>query len=401
MNTLEDFIFNSGFLAVCAVIIAIVYGVLKFIFEYSNIKSKNKLREEYRKSFTKIVANLSSKDHTTQLSSAILLRSFFNKEVYKNAPNLAKEAIDVISSLIRTLPTTIFQKTLADGLSYAKDLSSCDFQKTNLQDVFLGKKEGELLMNKTDLFLADLSYANLKNIVGHEIVFYRSILFCTRIKDCDFTKANFTGADLTGVYFENCTLTDANFSHAINIPESIQEKLENNIFKDSNKITTKNNADNKIIFFSMPGVMSNSDEYLTKEYKRILEKRDFNVIYYTPDKYPQFGQFNKVRNDIYRSAGMIAFGFKQLNIQKGFYRPNTKDQIEWQNKWLSTPWSEIEVGMGLMKGMPILLVSDPDLNNGVFDNKLNECFVAKISTTENSKNLEHSTIFDEWISRIV
>ncbi len=181
-------------------------------------------------------------------------------------------------------------------------------------------------MNHTDLFLADLSYANLDNIVGHNIYFYRSILFCTRIKNCDFSNANFKNADLSGIYLENCTLNGADFTDAINIPQVIKDKLDNGICKCEDKITTENKITNKTIFFSMPGIMSKNDESLTKEYKKILEKRGYNVIYYTSDKYPQFGQFNKVRADILRSSGMIAFGLKQLNIKKASYRPNTIEE---------------------------------------------------------------------------
>ena len=398
MNTeiIKDIIFQSSSIAILT---AAIIAIFKFGFEYLNIKSKNKLREEYKTLFNKTVTDLSSSLKSTQLTSAILLRRFLTKEVQKKAPNLTKETINVISSLAKTLPTNIFQKTLVDGLSYTKDLSFCDLQKTNLQDALLGNKKHQLIMNNTDLFLADLSYANLNNIIGHNICFYRSILFCTRIKNCDFSNADFRNADLSGIYLENCTLNGANFTDAINIPQVIKEKLDNGICRYDDKITTEEKTTNKTIFFSMPGIMSKNDESLTKEYKKILEKRGYNVIYYTSDKYPQFGQFNKVRADILRSYGMIAFGLKQLNIKKASYRPNTIEEANWEEKWLSTPWSEIEVGMGLMKGMPILLVTDPDITDGVFDDNLSECFVSKISTTEDCRKLEQNKSFEEWISK--
>ena len=396
-ENIKEVLFQTGTIAV---LVAFILAAFRFGFEYLNIKSKNKLREEYRSSFSQTVSNLSSQIRTTQLAAAILLRRFLSKEVQKIDPNLTKEAINVISSLAKTLPSNVFQKTLVDGLSYTKDLSLCDLQKTNLQDALLGNKTHQLTMNQTDLFLADLSYANLENIVGHNIYFYRSILFCTRIKNCDFTNADFRGADLSGVYFKDCILKEAKFSDAINIPQAISEKLVNGIYVDEAKVTASHESNDKVIFFSMPGVMSKSDEFLTKDYKRILEKRGYSVIYYTSDKYPQFGQFNKVRADILRSSGMVAFGLKQLNIQKASYRPNTIEEAKWEEKWLSTPWSEIEVGMGLMKGMPILLVNDPDINDGVFDNNLSECFVAKISTTEDCRKLEQNKSFEEWISKI-
>ena len=396
-DIIRDIIFNAGAIVV---IVSFVFGSFKFIFEYFNIKSKNRHREEFRTSFNQIVSNLSSKDRTTQLASAILLRRFLVKEVTKIDSNLINETVNVISSLIRTLPTGIFQKTLADGLSCAADLSMCDFQKSNFQDVLLGNEDHKIKMYKTDLFLADFSYANVRHIIGHNIYFYRSILFCTRFKHCDFSNGDFRGADLTGVHFEDCILKDANFKGAINIPFNIKTNLRDGIFIKDGAINACNESDNGNIFFSMPGIMSKSDEFITKEYKRILEERGFNVIYYTSDKYPGYGQFNKVRVDIQRSVGMVAFGFKQIKVEKAKYRPNTIDFSVWNSKWLSTPWSEIEVGMGLMKGMPILLVSDPEICDGVFDNKLSECFVANISTAEDCRKLEQNWAFENWISKI-
>ena len=386
---------NAGALVVVG---GAVFGAIKFAFYYWNLD--NERRDAQKAAFDKTVAQLSSDVKTSQLSAAILLRRFLGTKVAKLYPYLEKETVNVISSLAKTLPTNVFQKTLVDGLAYASDLSKCDLQKSNLQDVLLNNKERQILMNMTDLFLADLSYANLEDIKGHDIILYRSILFCTRIKNCDFTNGDFRGADLTNVSFNNVTLTNANFSEAINIPPTIKEKLRNGKYPEEEPVTAKHESKNNSIFFSMPGRMTKEDEIMTKDFKRILEQRGYDVIYYKSDEYPRFGQFNRVRAGIMRSCAMVAFGLKQINIEKASYRPGTEAATQWDGKWLSTPWSEIEVGMGLMKGMPILLVSDPDINNGVFDESLSECFVAKISTTDDCRKLEQNKAFEEWISKI-
>lgn len=153
-----------------------------FFFSYLGIKSKRAKRDEEISSFGNIVKNLSSTDSTTKLASAIMLRRFFNNRVKKSNLFVFQESANVISSMLKTLPTGIFQKTLADGLAYAIDLSNMDLQKTNLQDVYLGRKDNlKIKVDSTDFYLADLSYALLENISGNAI-FYRSILFCTQIK---------------------------------------------------------------------------------------------------------------------------------------------------------------------------------------------------------------------------
>lgn len=385
-------------LAILGVFSAIAYGIVNAIHHLRTGRERKK--EAFLKSFDTLVAQLTSDNKTAQLSAAILLRRYFKDTKKKEHADLKIETINVISSLLKTLPTSVFQKTLADGLAYAVDLSKCDLQKTNLQDVLLDNKYQQVIMNETDLFLADLSYANLEGITAHGIIFYRAILFCARIKNCDFTNANFRGADLSGISFKNCILKGADFTDALNVPPAISQALADGIFQTEGCISAKHESQNKTIFFSMPGIMSKEDELMTKDFKRLLEEKGYEVIYYKSDEYPRFGQFNKVRHDIMRSTGMIAFGLKQLNIHKASYRPGTQKEEEWKEKWLSTPWNEIEVGMGLMKGMPILLVSDPAICNGVFDNGLSECFVANISTTEDCRKLEQNKDFESWFAKL-
>lgn len=376
----------------------ILYAIIKFIHELFTRRSR--VKDDYLKSFDTLVAQLTSDNKTAQLSAAILLRRYFKDTRKKKHVDLRIETINVISSLLKTLPTSVFQKTLADGLAYAVNLSKCDLQKTNLQDVLLDNKYKRVVMNETDLFLADLSYANLEGITGHGIILYRAVLLGARIKNCDFTNGDFRGADLTGVSFKDCILKKADFSGALNCPPSIEKELKDGKFPKEGKISARHESNGKTVFFSMPGTMSKEDEIMTKDFKKLLEDKGFQVIYYTKDEYPRFGQFNRVSKDIKRSAGMVAFGLKQLNIQEAVYRPGTSDAKDWNGKWLSTPWNEIEVGMGVMAGLPILLASDPAIDSGVFDYELNECFVTRILTTADCRKLEQNKDFENWFSKL-
>ena len=387
-----------GNLFVVIVAAAGLIGVIKGCWEglFAIVNFKKEKRRKRQEQFNLIASQLTSENKSSKLSAAVLIRRFFDEEYGKS---LKKEALSLISSLSRVLPTGIFQKTLVDGLAYASDLSNFDLQKTNLQDSYLGVKKGNLIMNHTDLFLADLSYALIQNVIGHNIIFYRSVLLATRIKDCDFTNANFRGADLTNVSFRNVILKGADFNDAYNIPTGIKEKLIDGIFADESPISATEKSQ-KTIFFSMPGILNKEDDVLTNDYKRILESRGYEVLFYHRDLYPSYGQFNRVKESIQRSVGMIAFGLKQIQIEKGTYRPGTPESEDWTNKWLSTPWSEIEIGMGLMKGLPILIVCDPAINIGAFDSCLSECYVSQISTKTDSKTIEQNKSFDEWLAKL-
>lgn len=150
----------------------------------------------------------------------------------------------------------------------------------------------------------------------------------------------------------------------------------------------------------MPGNLSKFDEITTKTYKETLEKNGYNVIYYIKDNYPEYGQLSRVRESIMESSAIIALGFKQVNIKNRTYYPNTPKQKDITDKWLSTPWNELEVGMGIMKNLPILLVKDSSIESGIFDDKLSECFVATIPSDYDCRKLESNLDFNRWLDRI-
>lgn len=402
-NIYPDIMTNSDLLqliSITVVISAVIYGVIQGVHYIVNRRQKD--REEYLKSFDIVVAQLSSDNKASQLSAAILLRRYFSARQNRRNDDLRTETINVISALLRTVPTGVFQKTLGDGLAYAGDLSGADLQKTNLQNIYLGRKGSHIKMdNRTDFFLADMSYALVENVIGVGAIFYRAVLFNTKIKNCTFTDADFSGADLSNVKFENVILYGANFRGAKNIPAAIAETLDAEGKCSIQKaISTELPGNGKKIFFSMPGTLSKADEVLTLSYKDVLENKGYEVEYYMKDDYPEFGQFTKIKESIIESSAMVVFGFKQVEIERGKYYPKTSNEKDIELKYLPTPWNELETGMGLVRRIPILLVKDPAIESGIFDDKLSECFVSTILTDFDSRNLKDNPAFREWIKLI-
>ena len=409
---MELFDFIKTYWEVISIIFVITVAIISTLIKWKGIKSYRTLRDEYLKSFEQLITNLSSDNPSSQLTAAILLRRFFSIEEMKKYKHFLKdETINVISSLLRTLPTGIYQKTIGDGLAYAGNLSNADLQKTNLQDICLEGKKQRLILNNCDLYMADLSEALIKNVDAEGAFFYHSILLKTTIKNSNLKKANFRNADLTKIKFENVELYDADFTGATNIPKEIKEGLKKIIDKDGNTkmlyqkstepVTTTNDKIKGNIFFSIPGCKNIKDSVLISEYKKLIENIGYNVICYTRDQYPQFGQLNKIRLDIMQSSGMIVFGLKQLKIEKGTLKPGTTEENEWNMKWMHTPWNDLEVGLGAMKGLPILLVKDNDINSGIFDSHLSESFIATISSNQNIDNVKDSEAFRLWCSKII
>lgn len=388
------------YFAILAFLIPVLILATNWFLEYTGIKSNKRKRDEANVSFNKIVENLSSENTSSQLSAAVLLRHFFNKKIGKTY-YLRKETIGVISAILRTLPTGVYQKTLADGLAYAGDLSFEDLQRTNLQNFYLGSKTRTVCLHKTDLFMANLSYGLIDSVDAHEVILYNAILFGARIKNSDFTNADFTGADLTNVSLVNVMLQGAKFMRATGIPKEVQAHLKDGIYDDPRPVKTQSVSSRKTVFFSMPGNMSKDDETTVAAYRNYMVKLGYDVIYYNRDTYPRFGQLSQIKLSIEKCAALIAFGTKQTFIKEGIYRPGMIGERQIKQGWLSTPWNEVEVGMAAMAGLPILLIKDEDIEDGIFDDIISETFVYTLASKTDIKELDRTPTFTEWLSKIV
>ena len=390
------------------------------------VRTGNQKRQDTQEQFNKVVEQLAKDNETAQLSAAIILRRFFNAIIDKD--RFRMETINVISSMLKIHPTGIYQKTLGDGLAYAGNLNYADLQRTNMQDLYLGKKNEKddakekkgiksksdnddswkITMDFTDMYGANLSYALVENVVGFGTVFNSAILHHTNIKNCTFRKADFKYADLTNVYFENVKLEGSNFKGAIGIPEEMIEHLEWSnkgtkdeayVYKDTDRFsmdkTKKRGGGHKTVFFSMPGTLTASEEALILFYQKVLEDKGIDVKCYKRDHYPKDSQLTKVKQTIGQSDAMIAFGLKQIEIKSGRLNPARKDYQE--DLWLPTPWNEIEVGMGVMANLPILLVRDDKVEIGVFDKVISEYKIKSLSSATPLADIENNEEFVKWL----
>ena len=384
-----------------AIFATLVAGFIITVLRFFNFKSKSEIKQILKEEFDQVVLQLASEKETSRLSAAILLRRFYKQENLKKYAPYHQETIYVISSLLRTLPTGIFQKTLGDGLGYAVVLDHCDLQKTNLQDVLIkGSGNRPIRMNGTDLFMADLSNALFVWLNAENIVFYQANLYHATFKECNFKGGNFRQADLTSCRFKNVYLNEADFTGAMNIPREIEKYLVGGVVKFDGMITTQQVEEKKRIFFSMPGKMRPEDDILIRDFRSRMEAMGYEVVFYERKEYRNFGQVGHIRTLISGCHGVIVFGLKQLEIKQGVFRPSTNEREVWCQKWLPTPWNEIEMGMALMAGLPVLLVKDDEINLGLFDGKISEVFISVLSTNEDFKKLEENKKFLQWCGQV-
>jgi len=209
--------------------------------------------------FATTVEALSADNEVKQMAAAVLLRRFFDRDseqairglgtLFKVRTPYKKEAVGVIAGMLRKAEPSNFQKVLADGLWYARDLRHADLQRCELSEAYLGQKEGDTA--KVDLSYADLFEAicvetSFKCATAFKTVFFNATLKGAVLSEADCTEANFQKATLSDAKFVNTELRDAdfagakiagaNFAGAKNIPAEVSQFLDANGIAGPNSV---------------------------------------------------------------------------------------------------------------------------------------------------------------------
>ena len=119
------------------------------------------------------------------------------------------------------------------------------------------------------------------------------------------------------------------------------------------------------IFVSAPSILLAPQErilnnWLTKIYTlgfgmKRLKRRDYQS--------DVWGQLQRL---ITTSDGVLAFGFRQLSIQVGVWRPGTLQESSGPATWTS-PWIQVEASLGIGAGLPVLAIADHGVAEGLFN----------------------------------
>lgn len=352
-------------------------SIITSVFKYVGYKSRQDKLLLVGHEFASVVASLASDNPTQRLGGAILLRRFHDptSEVGEKSVPYSQEAVRVSAAMLRGQQPSDFQKLLADGLAFAGSLAYADLQRTNLQNAYLGAREqrdGTIAvtdLSYADFYRADLSGASLKRAKAIGAKFYQARLHNTVLRDANLQHANFYGADLKNANFAGASLEGANFSQARNLPADIHEKLNRKGIYQTNKHREDGEAqvvEHPTIFVSKPGAMTLEQEMKIRTLEALLDAEAISTQKLERVEYTSFGELDEVRRVMSGCAGAVIFGFSDLVIHSGEWRPGTRDEKPVRNAHRATSWSQIEAGIAVTHGLPILILHERGIDDGIF-----------------------------------
>jgi len=162
----------QAWIAVVASLVTALVG----LFRYFNYRSRRDLKAAIGASSSSTVESLASDNPTQQMAAAVLLRRFFDIHTEQGSAGAPyeKEALAVITGMLREEQPERLRKVLADGLRHASCTRGADLQQCDLRSAFLGVRAADdvrLDLSGADLYEADCSSASFRGIDAVSTVF--------------------------------------------------------------------------------------------------------------------------------------------------------------------------------------------------------------------------------------
>jgi len=87
-----------------------------------------------------------------------------------------------------------------------------------------------------------------------------------------------------------------------------------------------------------------------------------------------------VQDSLSKCRGAIILGLRQIHIADGIEKKGSKSARILKDEYLPTAWNQIEAGMALMRGIPVMLIAESGVKVGVFESGATDRFVHRASS---------------------
>ena len=391
--------------------------------------------------FNRCAISLHSTNSMEQNTAAILLRSFLKHKRWNIlGRNYKKETKNLMVVLLRnSIPTTL-QKTLADGFSFADDLSGQDMQKINMLGALIKPqsridyeitkkkmfKNKRLSLKKADFYYAVLQECSINNVDATGAIFYCAIMSSTNFKNCILKDANFICSNIRFVVFdEDCDLEGAMFDGAIGIDQAIVKMKEivngrlkiegyalsvfldeNGVFHRDRTLGNKYNPHNNDIkvFVSKLGAMDSRQTLNYETIKTIIDGfYNFNLCSIERHEYRPVSQLIDIETKLDTCDGCVIFAFEYLLVENGVIHQNVvgNDHQVLRKMAFASPWLHIETALANGKHKPCLIIYDQNLQrNGMFDELVSRSDKNLICLPFTNDINKDSPELMEWVQRV-
>jgi hypothetical protein len=118
------------------------------------------------------------------------------------------------------------------------------------------------------------------------------------------------------------------------------------------------------VFLGVPAVITRQQQSQLERWLSWLEEQALEVVRLKRSAY-EANPWPKLTHLLTPVDGVVLLGFRQLDVHEAIWRPHTEEE-ERPAGWWTTPWLQLEAGMAIGLGLPVLVAPDEGVREGVF-----------------------------------
>lgn len=153
------------------------------------------------------------------------------------------------------------------------------------------------------------------------------------------------------------------------------------------------------IFVSSPTVLNARQEAQRAVVISQLKRLDLEPRALGRTDYPTDNPVKEVLAIARHCSGGIILGFEQLYAAAAtLKRGTTEERSVNDGVRIPTPWNQLEAGVLVCLGIPLLIFKEDGIKGGVFDEGVTDSFVHRMPSV--SKSRELNAVFLKWQARV-
>jgi hypothetical protein len=118
------------------------------------------------------------------------------------------------------------------------------------------------------------------------------------------------------------------------------------------------------VFLGVPAVLTARQELCLEQWLRWLEHQGLEVVRFKRSAYSR-NPWHTLMELLAHTDGAVLLGFRQLDARAAIWRPYTEEEAHTADWWTSA-WLNLEAGMAVALGLPVLVAPDEGVKEGVF-----------------------------------
>jgi hypothetical protein len=122
------------------------------------------------------------------------------------------------------------------------------------------------------------------------------------------------------------------------------------------------------VFLGAPAVLTVSQQSHLEQWRKWLEHQALEVVRLERSAYSRDPWFT-LAELLSHTDGVILLGFRQLDARAAIWRPHTEEEAHSADWWTSA-WLNLEAGMAVALGLPVLVAPDEGVKEGVFSSNV-------------------------------